>query len=245
MSILGGIIFLSNLQRPSGLAFNYSAYSASLKMYDEVGFWDVDIIPEDWHMFLKCFFSLKGAVQIEPIHLPVYIDAAESITFKKTLLNRYEQCKREAWGATDIPYAVKQFVRHPEIPVITRSLRLLRLLESHFLWSANWFLVTLGATIPTLLNPEFSQTVLGHNLPRIAQIIMTLCLSGLLSVVVVDKLLQPGKLPGLRKWLHIPSYLEWVLLPVSSFFLAALPGLDAHTRLMLGKRLEYRVTEKV
>ena len=30
-----------------------------------------------------------------------------------------------------------------------------------------------------------------------------------------------------------------------SFFLSALPGLDAHTRLMLGKRLEYRVTEKV
>jgi hypothetical protein len=32
---------------------------------------------------------------------------------------------------------------------------------------------------------------------------------------------------------------------VVSFFLNALPGLDAHTRMLLGKRLEYRVTEKV
>ncbi|MBI3955623.1 hypothetical protein HY339_00005, partial [Candidatus Gottesmanbacteria bacterium] len=40
-------------------------------------------------------------------------------------------------------------------------------------------------------------------------------------------------------------YLQWLTLPIVSFFLAALPGLDAHTRLMLGKRLEYRVTEKV
>jgi len=29
------------------------------------------------------------------------------------------------------------------------------------------------------------------------------------------------------------------------FFFSALPGIDAHTRLMLGKYIEYRVTEKV
>jgi len=40
-------------------------------------------------------------------------------------------------------------------------------------------------------------------------------------------------------------YLQWFTIPVVSFFLSALPGLDAHTRLMFGKRLEYRVTEKV
>jgi hypothetical protein len=28
------------------------------------------------------------------------------------------------------------------------------------------------------------------------------------------------------------------------FFLTALPGLDSHTRLLLGKKLEYRLTEK-
>ena len=39
--------------------------------------------------------------------------------------------------------------------------------------------------------------------------------------------------------------LELIWMPVVGFFFGALPGLDAHTRLMLGRYLEYRVTEKV
>jgi hypothetical protein len=34
-------------------------------------------------------------------------------------------------------------------------------------------------------------------------------------------------------------------LPIVGFFFTALPGIDAHTRLMLGKYIEYKVTEKV
>jgi hypothetical protein len=36
----------------------------------------------------------------------------------------------------------------------------------------------------------------------------------------------------------------WFCLPATSFLTSTLPALDAQTRLMLGKRLEYRVTEK-
>jgi hypothetical protein len=39
--------------------------------------------------------------------------------------------------------------------------------------------------------------------------------------------------------------LEFILLPLLGFFFTALPGLDAHTRLMLGKYLEYKVTKKI
>jgi hypothetical protein len=34
-------------------------------------------------------------------------------------------------------------------------------------------------------------------------------------------------------------------LPIAGFFFSALPGIDAHTRLMLGKYIQYKVTEKV
>ena len=34
-------------------------------------------------------------------------------------------------------------------------------------------------------------------------------------------------------------------MPLVGFFFTALPGIDAHTRLMLGKYIEYKVTEKV
>jgi hypothetical protein len=39
--------------------------------------------------------------------------------------------------------------------------------------------------------------------------------------------------------------LEFVTLPIVGFFFTAIPGIDAHTRLMLGKYIEYKVTEKV
>ena len=44
---------------------------------------------------------------------------------------------------------------------------------------------------------------------------------------------------------YLISALEMLLLPVAGFFFTALPGIDAHTRLMLGRYIEYRVTEKV
>jgi len=48
--------------------------------------------------------------------------------------------------------------------------------------------------------------------------------------------------PKIRAFL-IPF--EFILMPIAGFIFTFLPGLDAHTRLMLGKYMEYRVTEKV
>jgi hypothetical protein len=39
--------------------------------------------------------------------------------------------------------------------------------------------------------------------------------------------------------------IQWYLLPIVSFFFSSLPALDAHTRILLGKKLKYKVTEKV
>jgi hypothetical protein len=50
------------------------------------------------------------------------------------------------------------------------------------------------------------------------------------------------KLPFRRKILFP---FEFLLMPIVGFFLSALPALISHTQLMFGKRLEYKVTEKV
>jgi hypothetical protein len=41
------------------------------------------------------------------------------------------------------------------------------------------------------------------------------------------------------------GWAAFALLPVIGLLLCALPALDAHTRLLFGRYLEYRVTEKV
>jgi cellulose synthase/poly-beta-1,6-N-acetylglucosamine synthase-like glycosyltransferase len=39
---------------------NFSTYTASLKMIDMIGYWDVDVIPEDWRLFFKAFSRWTG-----------------------------------------------------------------------------------------------------------------------------------------------------------------------------------------
>lgn len=220
-------------------------YSLSYKLLEKVGFWDPDIIPEDWHMFFKAFFTTDGRVEVEPIFLPLSADAAESTTFLGTLKNMYEQQKRCAWGVSDDPYVIKQYFLAKKIPFWNKTLRTLRLIEDHFLWPVNWFIITLGVNIPILLNKDFSKTAIGFNLPKISSFIMTVCLLFLVIVLIIDvkqRPARPKEVPKIKSWL-LPF--EFILMPVAGFIFAALPSLDAHTRLMLGKYIEYRVTEKV
>lgn len=241
---LSNIIFIASLQEPDHLSFNYSTYSASLRLLDEVGYWHTDIIPEDWHIFLQCFFHKQGKVEVEPIFLPTNADAPEGTTYWRALKSRYEQCRRHAWGATDIPYAIKESFQHPEIPLAARFFRIYKILESHIIWSTNWFILTLGAWLPALINPVFKQTALGYNLPKVSQIILTACLISLAVIIILDSLLRSEK-TKIPRWKYVLHYTQWVFMPIASLFMSVIPGLDAQTRLMLGKRLEYKVTEKI
>ena len=240
---LGNVIHIANIQEPDGLFFNYSCYSSSYILIDSAGYWDIDMIPEDWHIFLQTFFSSGGKSQVEPIFLPTIVDAPDGKSYFDALKNRYSQCLRHAWGAIDIPYAIRQSISHPEIPIITRLLRIYKLIETHFIWSSNWFILTLGTSLPVILNPKFFQTSIGFNLPKISNIILTLCLLPLLSLIILDWKLRPKyQKTGLKNILK--NILQWPFMPLATLTMSVLPGLHSHTRLMFGHRLEYRTTQK-
>ena len=244
VGIMGNIIHVSQLQDPDRMFFNYSTYSLSFKMLHEVGYWDTDIIPEDWHIFLQSYFANQGKVEVNPLLLPTSIDAPEGSGYFDALQNRYLQCQRHAWGATDIPYAIAQAKAHPEIPWRVKILRIAKLFETHLIWTTNWFLLTLGALLPTIVNPKFMQTSLGYNLPRFSRTILTACLVALFIIVVLDSRLRPPELKNKSTIQKIKELSQWILVPVATLFMSVIPGLDAQTRLMLGKRLEYKVTKK-
>lgn len=240
---LGNVIHIANIQEPDGLFFNYSCYSSSYRLIDSAGYWDIDMIPEDWHIFLQTFFSSGGRSQVEPIFLPTIVDAPDGKSYFGALKNRYSQCVRHAWGAIDIPYAIRQSVNHPEIPIVTRILRVYKLIETHFIWSSNWFILTLGTSLPVILNPTFFQTSIGFNLPRISNIILTICLIPLISLIILDWKLRPKyQKTGIGNILK--NILQWPFMPLATLTMSVLPGLHSHTRLMLGHRLEYKTTQK-
>ncbi len=244
VGVISNIIYLAHMQDPDGLLFNYSSYSLSLKLLNEVGYWDTDIIPEDWHIFFQTFFAKQGKISVEPIFTPTHIDAPEGKTYWQALRNRYLQCQRHAWGATDIPYAIIQARRHPEVPFLIKALRIYKLIQTHLIWSTNWFILTLGAALPPLLNPKFFQTSLGYNLPKFSQLVLTVCLAFLATTIILDLLLKPKPKEKLSFWQKTAYILQWITMPISTLFMSVLPGLDAQTKLLFGKRLEYWVTEK-
>jgi len=238
-------IWQTGLNSRTDRLVNYSMYSTSLVLLDDVGYWDVDVIPEDYRIFFKSFFAKDGKVDVDPIFLPVYADAAESKGYFKSLVNLYEQEKRWAWGVSDDAYIIKKWLTHTHIPFWQRTVRVFKVLEDHFLWPVNWFAITLGATIPVILNPAFAQTVMGQNLPKVSFGILSACWVFLIIILIIDFKQRPkreGRVSLLQK---IIMPFEFVLMPIVTLVFTALPGIDAHTRLMLGKYLEYRVTEKV
>lgn len=224
---------------------NFSTYSTSLKLVVEIGYWDVDVIPEDYRLFFKSYFHYRGDVEVEPIFLPVFEDAAESTSYWRTMRNQYEQVKRWAWGVSDDPYIIRHWLAAKEISFWDKTIRVVNVLEDHFLWPVNWFAITLGALLPPLLNERFSRTVLGKTLPQVSSAILTLSLLSLVVILIIDAKSRPPRPANISLLRRLFQPFEFVLLPLVGFFFNALPGIDAHTRLMLGRYIEYRVTEKV
>ncbi len=243
------ISFFGNLWRTALLIqgdrlVTNSTYSLSFLMLKNIGFWDVDVIPEDYRIFFKAFYKLQGQTWVEPIFLQTLMDAPMSSTYWKSLKNKYQQERRWSWGVSDDPLFITWWFTVPNVPFVRKTVMLYSVLLDHFLWPVNWFIITIAANIIPFINPVFSRTTIGYNLPRLAGLILTLCLFATFMMLIIDFRNRPKnqKVSPARQFLFP---LEFILLPIVGFFLSALPALISHTQLMLGKRLEYKVTEKL
>lgn len=241
---LSSIVRLAYLSQKDKL-IQISTYSTNLWLLKQVNYWDVDIIPEDWHIYLQAFFKFGEKVKTIPLFTLVNGDAVYSGSLLKTFINRYEQEKRWAWGVSDIGYAFKRFFNTPNINTWAKLKKIIFLIETHLLWPVSFFILTLSASIPPLINPVFKHTVLGFLLPKLSGLILTLSSILLVLYIYLDiKIREHNKMKF--NIINIPFlFIQWYLLPLISFFFSSLPALDAHTKILLGKKLKYKVTEKV
>lgn len=241
---LSSILRLAFLSQKDKL-IQISTYSTNLWLLRKINFWDVDIIPEDWHVYFQAFFMFGEKVKTIPLYTLVSGDAVYSGKMVRTFINRYEQEKRWAWGVTDIGYALKKYFVTPHIKPIHKIKKILYLVENHLFWPTSFFILTISASIPPLINPLFKRTVLGFLLPQLSGLILTLSTSMVLVYIFLDIKLR-SKINIHTKLTNIPFILiQWYFLPFISFFLSSLPALESHTRMILGKDIDYKVTEKV
>lgn len=243
ISFFGSLWRIAVLTHGERLIAN-ATYTLSFRLLKEIDFWDTDVIPEDYRIFFKAFYKKHGNIWMEPIFLKTSMDIPQSTTYFKSIKNKYNQELRWSWGASDDPLFIQWWLTVPNVPFFRKTIILFHVLIDHFLWPVNWFIITIAANIMPFINPVFTRTTLGYNLPRLAGIILTSCLLSLLLMIVLDFRNRPKNTPvsKIRQFLFP---LEFVLLPVVGFFLSTLPAIICHTKLMFGKRLEYKVTEKV
>lgn len=240
--------FFGNLYRIALLVqgdrmLTHATYSLSLKLLKDIDFWDVDVIPEDYRIFFKAFYRKQGQIWVEPIFLKTSMDAALAKGYINTLKNKYHQERRWSWGVSDNPLFIKWWFSVPDVPFFRKTSLMLTVLIDHILWPSSWFIITIAANVMAIINPMFSRTPLGFTLPQLAGAILNVALLALLAMLYIDYKNRPVNqhLPLKRKLLFP---FEFLLMPLVGFFLSALPALISHTQLMLGKRLEYKVTEK-
>src|SRR5581483_2680990 len=168
----------------------------------DVGYWDVDVIPEDSRMFFKVFFALghEREVRVEPIFLPVLADAAEGASFWKTLASHYRQTRRWAWGVSDVPYVLGRAFEHQAVPLWARLRRVAFYAEEHVCWPTHWFLLTIGAKLVIYLAPSVARLPSTVTLMNASASILMLCLPCLGVVVFLDQRLRPARLGPVCWW---------------------------------------------
>jgi hypothetical protein len=221
-----------------------STYSLTWWAARRVGFWDVDVVPEDSHMFFKVWLHLGKRVRTRALYLPVYADAAEGLNVWKSAVSTYQQIRRWAWGVSDVPYLTLRTLRAQHIPWYTRIQRVGWYIEEHLVWPSHWFLLTLGGLLPPLINTVWAHSPLGVWQTAAYSTLLGLCLPSLILAICGDLWLKWRSAEVHDLGVLLGGLAGFALLPLTGLACVALPALDAHTRLLLGRSLAYQVTEK-
>lgn len=231
-------------ERPERLT-TFSSHSMPFQALVDVDFWQTNMVSEDSRIFWQCFLRYDGHYRVTPMFFPVAMDANVAPTFWQTLKNIYKQQRRWGYGVENVPYFLFGFYKNKLIPLRKKIYYIFNVLEGFHSWATNALIIFLLGWLPVLVGgPEFNQTVLSLNLPQLTRMIMSLAMVGLISSAALSIIMLPPKPLQYRRFRYIWMVLQWILFPFSTILLGAFPGLEAQTRLMLGKHLGFWVTPK-
>lgn len=221
----------------------FSTYSTSFWLVEEIGFWTPWITPEDFHIFFKASFKYSKHVSTIPLLCKIYADAAEGDNPWETFKNNYFQSRRWAWGVSDDGWVLKNLIMGIGKLNWVVYYRGAHVFIDHIMAPTSSFILILGANLPPVLNPKFGGTVFGVKLRGVSRTILDFTLLSLVLAIMFDTLVKP-KRNGVSLLRRLLTPLEWFVNPLVGLLLTSVPGLEAHTRLLFGKYLEYYITKK-
>jgi heme/copper-type cytochrome/quinol oxidase subunit 2 len=110
------------------------------------------------------------------------------------------------------------------------------------IWAA---IITIIAPLPVLLGGAFfSQMSIGYNLPKITGLLLNFTLGASLIWIILSRFTLPPRPKDVQWFKNIVLIIEWAIVPLVILIVGSTPALDAQTRLMLAKYMEFVPTEK-
>jgi cellulose synthase/poly-beta-1,6-N-acetylglucosamine synthase-like glycosyltransferase len=236
---------LAYLSAPGWIPLPMSSYALSLRLLEGVGYWDSDVIADEWHMFIKAFFQRDSQVKLERVYLPFYAEATAGNGFLDSLKNRYQQSLRHAWGSKEVGFTLARIIEHPELRVLPGLRMFFRVAHDIILAGAGWVIMTVGPYLVLMLYPQLFFAELNTAPFLLLQI--SLSIVSVLGFVfwVIDISIRP---PRPRPWSLrevLLTLISFPLLPVMMLVALAIPTIQAQTQLMLGMPIQFKVTKKV
>jgi hypothetical protein len=239
---------LAYLANPYWKPMPMSSYSLSLKLLDSSGYWDSDVIADEWHMFIKAYFARGGKVKLDRMYLPFLAQATTGVNFLDAVRNRYQQTLRHAWGSKEVGYMIAKMVEHPELNFAPAFRLLSRIAHDILLAGPGWMIVTAGSQLPILFNPQIIGEMMsqGFGNPTWALLQISFVMVAVMGFVFWLHDLQvrpPRNAPRTIKEVLL-TLIGFPLLPILTLIFVALPTITAQTRLLVGIPLQFRVTKK-
>lgn len=223
---------------------NFAAHAQGLQALIDTDYWSKVSIVEDGHQYWRSYFRYHGDHAVVPIFVPVHQDAVLAKTYLKTFRAQYVQLRRWAWGVSDFPYVVRNCWKDSSIPALEKIQQIWRLFECHLSWATAPLILTFVAWLPLYVNHNFANQVLAHQLPILASRILSLAMIGMVVTAIISLISLPPRPPRYRRTRSLAMLVQWVLLPLTAIVFSAFAAIDAQTRLMFGRYLEWTVTEK-
>lgn len=231
-------------ERPERMA-TFSSHAVSFQALYEVGYWQSNMVSEDSRIFWNLFIANDGEYDVIPLSYPVSMDANAAPTLWGTVKNIYRQHRRWTYGVENFAYVMYHFIKNKNIPRHRRVVIAFQQAEGYWALVTNPIMLFILGWAPIFLGTqEFHQTVLSYQLPLMVRDLLILAMFGLVVSSVISLTMLPPRPKERSRLKYLVLAIQWILVPATMIVFSAIPGLDAQTRLMLGRYMGFWVTPK-
>lgn len=203
-------------------------------------FYSVETITEDWHQYYRTYCTFNGQFQVKPVYAHILLEPVIGKNIWESIKLQYNQIKRRAHGALDLPYICICLIKNKNLPKTRTFYEILWLMESSVLWSSLQFILFLWSVFFFFIGWQYFGI-----LPSFA-VLGFLVLFNLLIITVIflpwkDLKNKRQRVYEFAKYVFLSFTIMWPILLIIN----GLPALHAQMLILIGKPMwKFNVTKK-